>query len=643
MCGIFGVLGNIPSREKVIDARDSLIHRGPDDSGLYYEPSEGVALGFRRLSIIDLTAGGHQPFISNDGRYVLVYNGEMYNYRQLKEQLRGGYAFRTSSDTEVVVASFAKWGKDCLKHLQGMFAFVVWDRVTRELLIARDRIGIKPMYYSFYHDSLFFASEIKAILRASDMPRRLNRQGLLDYLSYRYVLGHNTFFEGIHSLEPGCFLEVKPDGSHKATRYWDLPILPDKEDPGEQEVLETTEALIRQTVESHMVSDVPVGAYLSGGLDSSALVALMAEMSSKRVKTYSIGFHEPGFRETEYAQTVAQRFNTDHHEIILDPSSYIDTWPEAIRFKDEPLSIPNEVALHVLSKELKKSITVVLSGEGADELFAGYGRIFRSGYDLERMRLLSHQLTFDDDERVTLTRNLELKYNDFANLTNVDHFLNQYSYFAFNEKEQLINADLFPGAVTDTRNRRIFQTFLDKLGALQPSEQYLQIFQKIHLLGPLRRLDSSTMSSSVEARVPYVDHVLVEYINALPLKYKMAWKSETDETESRLLNSDQISEQRDITKYVLRKISANLLPDSIVDRKKLGFPVPLGPWFRGESRGFAQELLLSADSKSRSLYNDSYLTDWLDHRDGNWSPNHGINIWMLLNVELWMREYGVSI
>lgn len=633
---------NIPDKELVEEARDSMFHRGPDDAGLYYSRPEGVALGHRRLSIIDLSPTGHQPFFSNDGRYVIIFNGEIYNYLEIKKELKGRYDFKTPSDTEVLIAAYSQWGKGCLEKINGMFAFAIWDKKENSLFVARDRLGIKPLYYSIVSDNFYFASEIKAILKLSKIRRELNKQGYLDYLSYRQVLGGDTFFVGISALLPGHCLFFKKHSVVEQTKYWDLPVLDKKNDPGEEQILKNTEELLKETVRQHLISDVPLGAYLSGGLDSSLLVALIAGFSKEKVKTFTVGFEEVGYNEFEPASQVANLFDTDHHEIILKGQEYLSLIPEVIKIKDEPLSIPNEIAVHLLSKELKKHISVVLSGEGADELFGGYGRIFRSGFDWERMQLLkSGQLNSSDAP--DLVNNLRDKYGDWQEMSEIEHFLRQYQYFDVKEKEQILNQDFFSLDRNSIINKPFFVPFFDKLKNLSVSDKYLHIFQKIHLLAPMRRLDANTMSSSVEARVPFVDHKLVEFVSALPLHYKLAWKSEQQKEKARSLNSSQISEEYDTTKYLLKKIAEKYLPDNIINRKKIGFPVPLNSFFGEKFKDFSKEILLSDDSRSKAFYNQSILEKWLDRRDLLSDNRWGYSIWMLINMELWLREYNVYI
>jgi len=639
MCGIIGVFGALPDQKLFTRARDLMVHRGPDDAGVFYSPDQGIALGQRRLSVIDLSVAGKQPLVSRDGRFTLVFNGEIYNYQEIRRELGGVYQFETKTDTEALLVSYIRWGEKCLEKLNGMFVFAVWDREKKELFIARDRLGVKPLYFATKDDTFYFASEIKSILACSNFERRLNKQALLDYLSYRYVLGDGTMFENIFSVLPGHYINIDSSGEVVQKKYWDLPVVDEKNDLSEEEVLKKTEELIKKSLKYRMISDVPLGAYLSGGLDSSLLVSMMSRMSNKKVKTFSISFAEDGFDESVFARQVADYCDTEHYEFILGADDYISLLPEVIRYKDSPLGIPNEVAVHVLSKELKKHITVVLSGEGADELFGGYGRIFRSGYDFERMQDASNLTGFEKEE---LAKNLQQKYcsQEFESIT--EHFLGQYTYFPFDEKMSLLNPEIFEQGDEYISNKKYFQDFFLKIKKLSPSEQYMYIFQKIHLLGPLYRLDTSTMSGSVEARVPFVDHELVEYVSSLPLKFKMKWKTAEDRQDARVLNSDQISEVKDTTKYILRKIAEKYIPRKILERKKMGFPVPLNVWFeKKENRERVVALILSPNAKSRDLYDPTVLKSWLVEEAV--TGRRGYNLWMMMNLEIWMNEYNVII
>jgi len=642
MCAIIGVFGKrLPDQEQFKKARDTMTHRGPDDAGLYYAPEEGVALGHRRLSIIDLSVDGRQPLFSSDKKMAIVFNGEIYNFKELRKELESSYVFGTKTDTEVILAAYKKWGVECLRHLRGMFAFAIWDREKKELFVARDRLGIKPLFYSVKNGTFYVASEIKAILALLNERRVLNKRGFLDYISYRYPLGEETFFEGICSFKPGYCAVIKDGSSPVFKKYWELPVVAQKVDAGEGEVLATTEKLLTEAVQSHMISDVPLGAYLSGGLDSSVLVAMMSAVSSKPVKTFSVGFSEKDFNEFEHARIVAKALKTDHHELSMRGDEYFSLLPETIRFKDAPLHVPNEVPLHALSKELKKYITVVLSGEGADELFGGYGRVFRSGYDFLRMRGDGLE-DFSAEEKEKLRINLKQKYGVTHPKDLADHLLSQYPYTQYQDTHAILNKDVFPFTKEEVLNKQFIEKALATAEALLPEEQLMHFFQRVHLLGILGRLDNAAMGASVEGRVPFIDHVFVEHVSALPLHYKLRWKSEEDRILSKTLHSGQISEVHDSTKYLLRKIGEKMLPPEIAWRTKLGFPVPLDAWSDGVLKKTARDLLLSTDSRSRALYDIQTLEKWLSIENTSGVGKQGRNIWALLNVEIWMRECNVT-
>lgn len=640
MCGIIGVLGKLPTKNSFLAARDTMALRGPDDFGDYYCKEEKIALGQRRLSILDLSIAGHQPFYSVDRRYSMVFNGEIYNYLEIKKELSDGYNFQTRTDTEVLLAAYLKWGAKCLSKLNGMFAFAIWDRKEKKLFLARDQFGIKPLFYSEKNGTIYFSSEVKGILHFKEIPRKLNRKGLLDYLSYRYVLGGETLFEGIYSILPGHYLVVKKGKMSKQICYWKLPVVLKKKDFGEKQIIKKTDELLREAVHLRLRSDVPVGAYLSGGLDSSVVVAMMAEMSDKKIKTFSIGFSEDGFSELEYAKIVSKKFHTEHQEFTMPGEEYFNLLPKVIEFKDAPLLSPNEVAWYFLSKKLNKDITVVFAGGGADELFGGYGRIFRSGFDLERM---IGENNLSSNEKKILIGNLLKKYNRLDYKSALEHFLSQYPYLGESLKKNLVDNKIFGKQKNDILNRSYFRNVFRNLKQLSYSDQYLNIFQTVHLLGTLESLDAVSMGASVEARVPYVDKELIEYVSALPLKYKLAWRSKSYHNKSKLLNSDQISEVCDIPKYLLKEIGKKYLPTEIMNRKKMGFPVPLEKWFTGKFEEMAKKLLLSSQSKSAGLYDKKVLTDLLNHKSEMRVVNHGLHIWMLVNIELWFRKYNVAI
>lgn len=644
MCGIAGVFASSAPSETLEAAGARMVaqlrHRGPDGHGVIVRrQSDGrnVLLAHSRLSINDLTVSGAQPMALADGSLWVVFNGEIYNFLELRAELeQSGYRFRSRCDTEVILAAWRQWGLKSFDRFIGMWAIALWDERDDTFLLSRDRLGVKPLYLARARGALYFGSEPKVIVEQLGGTPHLNLRALSDYFSYRQALAGETFFEGIESLDPGTCLLVR-GGCEFIHRYWDLPIVWERREPGEAAVRQETARLLDSAVALRLIADVPVGAYLSGGLDSSALVAQMARQHSERVKTFTIGFAERAFNEFEFADEVASHFETEHHEILLRPDRYFADMEQMIRIKDAPLAVPNEIALHVLSRILKQHVTVVLSGEGADELFGGYGRIFRSAGDYLRVTAAGGIAGLD----TALRANMIEKYGVCDWRSPVDHFLDQYSYMSFAAKEELLSPAMLAELGSDPHRRGLFESLFARLRGLDLHDQYMWVFQKVHLQGLLGRLDAATMSASVEGRVPFVDHRLVEYVSALPLHYKMRWRSDKARQDALILSSSQISERHDTTKYLLRELMRDHLPSRILARPKVGFPVPLGDWLAGPLRQRARERLLSSDARSRPLFRQGAMEKFIN--GGDHSPANGLRVWMLLNVEAWMNAYGVTV
>ena len=642
MCGI---LGQINFKNQKIDksrfkkALDLQKHRGPDDSDIYLE--NNFTFGHRRLSIIDLDSHAKQPMVSSCGNYILVFNGEIYNYKELKQELlKKDYTFHTSSDTEVLLNSFIEYGIDCIQQFIGMFAFSIYDNIKNEFYVVRDRLGIKPLYYTKDDDRFIFSSEIKSILSLDEKEKKINKDAISSYMSFRYPILNDTFFEGINSLAPAHYIRVK-DTEVEFIEYWNVvdKFKEQENDKGEEYYINKTKELLESAVKYRMISDVPFGAFLSGGVDSSIITALMAKNSSEQIKTFTIGFEEEGFNEFEYANMVASQYNTNHKEIILSGKDYISTMQSLIAFKDAPLSVPNEVPLYLMAKELKKDITVVLSGEGADEIFGGYGRIFRSPYDLQRIQNIDN-LDLTNEEKKELSINFIKKYGVETFNSDVEHFINIYSYSSFEDKCSLLNNSLDLVSIEKKLINK-FMTYFDELNNESYYNKLMYTFEKIHIVGLLNRVDMTTMAASVEARVPFVDHRLVEFAFTIPSKYKFKWKNEKSKEESKTLMSDKISEIFDTPKYILKKSFENTLPHEVLYRKKMGFPVPLNDWFGGHFNDFAKEILFSKEAKERKIYNIEVIKKWLN--SDKLTKNHGfaMKIWMLINVELFLKTYNL--
>jgi asparagine synthase (glutamine-hydrolysing) len=640
MCGI---LGQINLKTKNVDktlfkkALDLQEHRGPDDSDIY--ENNKIIFGHRRLSIIDLASHAKQPMISKCGNYILVFNGEIYNYQEIKKGLlEKDYTFETSSDTEVLLNAFIEYGIDCIQQFIGMFAFAVYDKKRDETYIVRDRLGIKPLYYLHDENNFIFSSEIKSILELSDVKRELNIDAVSSYFSFRYPILNNTFFKNIYSLAPAHYIKISQSGV-EVKEYWNVSnkFKEQQNDKGEEYYIHKLKELLDSAVKYRMISDVPFGSFLSGGVDSSVITALMAKNSDAPIKTFTIGFEEEGFNEFEYANIIADKYNTNHKEIILSGRDYIHTMEKLIEFKDAPLSVPNEVPLYLMSKELKKYITVVLSGEGADEIFGGYGRIFRSPYDYERIKNIDN-LNLNETERKELINNFVKKYLQESFSSEIEHFFNIYSYTSLENKKELLHPSIDLGKIEELFISK-FMSYFDELKDDSYYNKLMYAFEKVHIVGLLHRVDTTTMATSVEARVPFVDHRLVEFAFTIPLKYKLKWNSEQDKETSKTIMSDKISEVYDTPKYILKKAYEDMIPNEVLYRKKMGFPVPLNDWFGGHFNDYAKEVLLNKEAKERGIYNIGNIEKWLNNDKLSQDHSFAMKVWMLINLELFNKKY----
>jgi asparagine synthase (glutamine-hydrolysing) len=637
MCGILGIVTEHISdslRNRFSEALDLQQHRGPDARGIL-SPAEGVLFGHRRLSIIDLSAAGNQPMQNETGNLTIVFNGEIYNFQELREELVAkGHTFFSRSDTEVLLHGYEEYGIDSLlPKLIGMFAFALYDKDLDTLYLVRDRLGVKPLYYQMTPQGFVFASEIKSILYLNFSPAQLNPVAISSYLSYRMVLGTATFFQGIQLLEPGHYLTLK-ERACRLQRYWELPRVSERPDRGPHYYLRETRERVLSAVKRRLISDVPLGAYLSGGLDSSILVALMARLNDVPPKTFAVGFADEDFNEFKYAKLVQERYQTDHTEILLDSNQFMNALPQVIHLKDSPVGVPNEIALYLMSKELKKHITVVMSGEGADEMFGGYGRIFRSPFDYQQ-----RYAGIRNGDTSQFTANYRAKYGERDFASEMEHFLWQYRWLSIDEKWQVLSNDFRQTLRDDSAIREFWQTRFDAISQLSHYDKYLYLFQTVHLQGLLLRLDTATMGASVESRNPFVDHEIVEFCAAMPFEYKLRWRSEEDRVLASSKNSSQISEVHDITKYALRMAFADDLPSEIVARKKMGFPVPLHRWLGGKFLGLARSVLLDPVVCHRGLFNVATLERWLNDPSHFESHEFGLKVWMLMNVEMFLSQY----
>ncbi len=620
MCGICGVVSDTLGREDIYPLIDGMnrsqLHRGPDEGGVYC--SDGVGLGHRRLSIIDL-AGGNQPMKSQDGKVTIVFNGEIYNYKQLRSKLiKKGCFFSSHSDTEVILNQYLEDGIQCLKKLQGMFAFAIWDeRGEKKFFLARDRIGIKPLYYAKIDKGIVFASEIKAILKSGLVDPEIELGAIDSFLTVGLVPSPITLFKGINKLPPGCYSTVNKSGDVSIHRYWDICKIP-ANNSDSSDIVKNFESEIRKAVKSHLTSDVPVGVFLSGGLDSSAIVALMSEIEGQKIETFSIGYKD-NIEDSElgYAELVARHFNTKHHEYILEPLGFFDSMEQTLQFTDKPIDQPSAIALYQLSKYASQHVKVVLSGEGMDEVLGGYS-IYSKMVAIEKVskifRALGGSFWTKSLGKVGGSEKL-IKHLDWVSEPFERRYQSINCYLTRTTKDTIYNRDLLK------ESTRIDTYFSDIIGRLAG----YTMLQKMNIVdlcswipdSVLVKADRMSMAASIELRVPFLDHKFVEFCVGLPDQCKISGGSQ---------------------KHLLREFMKNKLPDAIISRSKKGFPVPINEWFRGELYKPLHDVLTSEGAISRRLFRDGYLRDKLrEHRLGK--ADNSNRLFLILVIELWYKHF----
>ncbi len=609
MCGVATIFhrnGEPVSERLVVEMRDTLTHRGPDDAGVYVDGP--VGLTHRRLSIIDL-GGGHQPMSSEDGTVQVVFNGEIYNFPELRQHLeQRGRALRTRSDTETIVGLYELYGEDCVDHLRGMFAFVLWDATRQRLLAARDRIGIKPLYVAERGERIAFASEIKALLRLPWVAAECNRDRVAEYLTYRHVAGEETLFRDIRRVEPGEIWSITRDDVRRR-RYWEIPCPTDEDGDRHdhrslEEWSERVETEFSEVVGSHMLADVPLGTFNSGGVDSSLVTALVAGKTSQQLNTYSVGFDEPEFDERPFADMVATGFSTRHHAIVVPERDYVDSLPLVVWHHDEPLDHPHTVHLAYICRLARERVKVVLTGEGSDELFGGYPR-YRLPWILDRAS--RRGLPLGAIFGLGLARLLPARSRmRMENVLGDGADLRGLTAFA---PPDLVMSVLAPEWQVSPRAR--------ERAAVPPHlfSSALRMDQTTYLQSLLTRLDRVSMATSLEARVPFLDHGLIELAAQVPSDLKI---------------------RRGDTKFLVKHIARKYLPSQIVDRRKAGFAVPIAQWLRdGILRPYA-DMLLEPRALQRGVVDPVEVRRIVDEHQSN-RQDHGELLWGLVNLELWHR------
>ena len=614
MCGIAGFIDVERSRdnaEQLIDRMCRVIrHRGPDDQGVWVD--DGVALGMRRLSIIDL-AGGHQPIFNEDQSILVVLNGEIYNYRELQKELQErGHHFRTNSDTEAIVHAYEEYGDDCVKHLRGMFTFAIWDRNRQRLLAARDRFGKKPLNYYWDGEKLIFGSEIKSILEAG-IPREVNHFALDEYLVYCCVPAPNTLFRGVMKL-PAAHILVYENRQISTKRYWELPFTPTCRDD-EATAIERTRALLKEAVEVRLMSEVPLGAFLSGGIDSSIVVGLMSSMMSQPVKTFSIGFEEDDFSELPYARQIAQHFGTDHHEFFVRPE-LVSVLPQLVWAYDEPFADASMLPTYYVSKLAKEHVTVVLTGDGGDEIFGGYTPYRREWLVSRIPPMLRSLLGFGSRFMPDGMRGKKRLGGLPGNLP--DRALQSCMLFTAESRSSMYSPGYFPQVRDYNPYERLTGEFR-AVSDLDVTAQLQYVDVRAYLTNDiLVKVDKASMFNSLETRAPMLDQYLAEYVASLP---------------------STIRTRHGVLKHLLKRVAADLLPAEILTRRKQGFGVPIKHWFRGDLNGYAYELLLSSRAQQRGIFDPEFIRKILQAHARTTLLNHSSAIWTLLCLELWFQIY----
>ena len=625
MCGITGFVRNDgkPVDEALLARMNEAIrHRGPDEDGFYVNGSVGMAM--RRLAIIDLKSG-QQPIHNRDRTAWIVFNGEIYNYLELREKLEKlGHTFYTNSDTEAIVHAYDQYGADCPKHLRGMFAFAIWNERNQELFLARDRVGKKPLLYSLVNGGhLIFGSEFSALLLHPDVSREIEPEALDYYLSFMCIPAPMTAYRAIRKLEPGHWLRWRK-GEIEVQRYWQ-PDFTKKLDIDEEEAGERTVAILRDAVKVRLMSEVPLGAFLSGGIDSSAVVALMAQESSERVKTFSIGFDEQDFSELHHARRIAEHVGADHHEFIVRPDA-VEVLPMLVEHYGEPYADSSAVPTYYVAKETRKHVTVALNGDGGDESFAGYERYVAMGLTEKYRRVPSFLRESVIKETVNLIPTSPTKRSmarsvkrllDGVSRPRVDRYTYWVSVFNDDTKKPLYS-DFFREQTLEADPTGLLGTWFKRANGIGIVDAMLLTDQMTYLPNDLLvKVDIATMAVSLEARAPFLDHHVIEFAASLPEKLKL---------------------RRLTTKYLLKKVLRKLLPSENLDRRKMGFGVPIGHWFRGKMQPFLREVILSDKALRRGLFKPEAVRQLVElHTRGERDYSH--QLWTLLMLELWFNRF----
>ncbi len=630
MCGIAGALAPVAEAQRIqfivqlINRAQS--HRGPDAEGVW---SDGTAtLGHRRLAIIDLSEAGRQPMANAEGTLWITFNGEIYNFQALRAELEAvGYRFLTRTDTEVILHAYDRWGTDCVKRLRGMFAFGLWDQRRQRLMLARDRVGKKPLFYSQVGRRFLFASELQGLLADDEMPRAMNVSAIDAYLSWGYVPAPLTGFKDVHKLPPAHWMTVQVKGDEHVTRverYWQLDYKP-KQKLTEAEAIETLREKLTEAVRLRMISDVPLGAFLSGGIDSSVVVGLMAQLSDRPVKTFSIGFPEAAFDETAHARRIAERWGTEHHEFMVEPNA-LEILPKLVRHYGEPYADSSAVPTFYVAQLTRQHVTVALNGDGGDESFAGYERYW-AGRMAERLQAVPGSRFAAQTLSALLPDSIDPKnrlrsakrFLSVAAQSLAERYGRWVGYFHEEDKRQLYDGEL-KGLLAQARLTAWMESMFAESSTLDAVDASMAVDVQSYLpYDLLVKVDIATMANSLEARSPFLDHEVMEFAARLPVALKLRGRN---------------------AKYLIKKAFADLLPPENVNRRKMGFGVPIGAWFRGSLKDLLCDALLASDSRTREFL-QAEAVEQLVTQHVNGHADHAFKLWNLLMLELWRREFSL--
>jgi asparagine synthase (glutamine-hydrolysing) len=648
MCGICGEIDFDNKNVRVESVRtmcNVLAHRGPDDEGMvllrgdqYLEAGDPksfpsvesgfeVAFGHRRLSIIDLSAAGHQPMCNEDATTWIVFNGEIYNFQEVRERLvKKGHLFKSKSDTEVILHAYEEWGVQCLNHFRGMFAFAIWDSKQKQLFMARDRLGKKPLLYAYQNGHFAFASEIKALLQIPGIERKVNATAIHQYLTYQYVPSPDTIFEGIKKLPPAHYLLYDRNGNIRIERYWKLKFNSNHQTYTDaQELGDRIRTELEESVNLRLISDVPLGAFLSGGVDSSLIVGIMAKFSEKPVKTFSIGFEEKDFNELFYARLVSNHFATEHHEFVVKPNA-IEILPKLVWYYNEPFADSSAIPTYYVANMTRDYVKVVLTGDAGDENFAGYPRYLRSKYvswfirlpeKVRRSLLPSFLRILSQSPWKRKTLNRLADFTETLSFHQGRNYAEQIKIFNQKEKDGVFSED-FSREVKGTDPLDYLIKKYEEGDTDDLLEKLLYLDMITYLPEDLLvKMDIATMANSLEARVPFLDHKFMELVAAIPSHLKLKGTK---------------------SKFILKAAFKDFLPDTVFKRKKMGFGVPVSRWFRNELKDYIYGILLDPRTLNRGYFRREGIERLLnDHITLRY--DHSTKIWALLFLEIWFRVF----